>query len=360
MRKNIFKKGLIIGIFVLLIVNTVLPSTGQIIDKNIDLVGKQGVEETSIINTQGNDIDWWPMYHHDLQSTGFTTSSAPSKNNILWSEGNWEDTWFTPQRCSPVIVNNTLFIGACDTTYPLDITKNKDSNTIFKEKSPHNNPFWRNNKRLSPLLWYETYAFAFDADTGNQKWRTRLPEQHYIGGSPAVENERLYITSNYDVFGLDGNLFCLDISSGDILWNFTFYHRYTSPLAYNGNVFVLGMEIDEYPTIYAKLYCIDAITGVELYNTTLGNGEANIAPALFNNKLYISVFDEETSYVYVCCVNASNGDLLWTKELDGTWFGSSPVIYNNKVIVSSTYLTANPSGNLWCMDAENGDILWNL
>ena len=359
--KNIFIKNIVLfGTMVLLIVTSVLSVPGIRNNQNTEPLKSQiDVEKTSSAETKGDDVDWWPMFHHDLQSTGFTTSSAPSKNNVLWAVGNWENTWLSSQRCSPVIVNNTLYTAACDPAYPLDQTKNIDSNSLFKENLPRDNRFWRDNKRLSPLLWYEAYAFAFDADTGNQKWRTRLTEQHFIGGSPAVANERLYITTNYDVFGLEGNLFCLDIKSGDILWNFTLYQRYTSPLVYNDNVFVLGMEVDEYPTIYAKLYCIDAETGVELYNTTLGNGEANIAPALYNNKLYISVFDEETSYVYVCCVNASNGDLLWTKELEGTWFGSSPVVYNNFVIVSSTYITANPSGCLWCLDAESGDILWD-
>ncbi|UCH71564.1 MAG: PQQ-binding-like beta-propeller repeat protein [Thermoplasmatales archaeon] len=315
-------------------------------------------EEPITIQSMNTDIDWWSMFHHDLQSTGFTTSSAPSTNKILWAVGNWEHEWDSPQRCSPVIVNDTVYIGACDPSYPLDQTVNKNFNTISRKNSPYVNRFWRNN-RLSPLLWYETYVYAFDANTGNEKWRTYLPEQHFIGGSPAITNERLYITSNYNVFGLEGNLFCLDINSGNILWNFTLYQRYTSPLVHNGKVFILGMEIDQYPIIYAKLYCLDAINGVEIYNVTLGNGEANIAPALYNNKLYISVFDKETSYVYVCCINASNGDFLWSKELEGTWFGSSPVIYNNSVIVSSTYISANPSGSLWSLDADTGDIIWH-
>jgi outer membrane protein assembly factor BamB len=354
-------KKKIIEIFVctILIATALLPvsSPGNINQTELEKLHLINGQKTA--PTSGNEVDWWPMFHHDFQSTGCTTSSGPTTNNVLWKVGTWEYGWDCPQRCSPVIVNDTVYIGVCDPSYPLDLGKEHDDIPLNKRDASFPNRFWRDNTKVLSQMWYETYVYAFDAGSGNQKWKTRLTDQYFIGGSPAVANDRLYITSNYAVFGLKGNLFCLDVNTGDILWNFTLYQRYTSPLVYKGSVFILGMDIDQYPVIFAKLYCLDATTGVEIYNTSLGYGEANIAPALHDNKLYISVFDEETSYVYLCCVNATTGNLIWTKELEGTWFGSSPVIYNNSVLVSSTYICDNPSGSLWCLNAENGSLLWH-
>ena len=342
-------------ICILLVVTAVFSASGNSFNKH-SMADEKITQTKESSSDKGNDVDWWPMYHHDLQITGYTTASAPTNNNILWSKGSWQYSWYTPQRCSPVIVNNTVYIGACDPSYPLD--ENKDSDLKFKRYLPHTNCFWRSNDRLSELLWYEAYAFAYNAETGARKWQTRLTDQFYIGGSPAVANERLYITTNDDFFSYNGKLFCLDTNTGDILWNFSILHRYTSPIVYNGKVFVLGIKLGQYPEYFANVYCLEAETGVEIYNTTLGCGEANIAPALYNNKLYISAFDRETSYAYVCCINASNGDFFWSKELQGTWFGSSPLIYNDSVIVSSTFFQDNPSGCLWSLDTETGKTNW--
>ena len=32
-----------------------------------------------------NPIDWWPMFHHDLRHTGYSTSTASDINNLLWT-----------------------------------------------------------------------------------------------------------------------------------------------------------------------------------------------------------------------------------------------------------------------------------
>ena len=85
MKKKIF------GIFVcMLLIGTFLTVSGN------DNYNKIANKENNQITTT-DDVDWWPMFHHDLESTGYTTSSAPTTNGVLWKIGNWENGWDCPR-----------------------------------------------------------------------------------------------------------------------------------------------------------------------------------------------------------------------------------------------------------------------
>jgi outer membrane protein assembly factor BamB len=59
--------------------------------------------------TQAADTDWWPMFHHDPNHTGTSTSTAPTTNNTLWTYttgGNVES--------SPAVVGGFVYVGSDD------------------------------------------------------------------------------------------------------------------------------------------------------------------------------------------------------------------------------------------------------
>jgi len=63
------------------------------------------------------------------------------------------------------------------------------------------------------------------------RWSTNIYDQEG-GSSPLVADEFVYVGSD------DGNLYCLDASSGVILWNFTTQgYVYSSPSLYNGSIY---------------------------------------------------------------------------------------------------------------------------
>lgn len=60
----------LLGIIVcmLLIGTTALPVLGTVnLSKNLLKEQQIVVEVTSDTNTPGNDVDWWPKFHHDLK-----------------------------------------------------------------------------------------------------------------------------------------------------------------------------------------------------------------------------------------------------------------------------------------------------
>ena len=53
-----------------------------------------------------DDIDWWPMFRHDIKNSGYSTSSAPDINNVLWSYKT--DSYVVS---SPAVVDGRVYIG---------------------------------------------------------------------------------------------------------------------------------------------------------------------------------------------------------------------------------------------------------
>jgi len=51
--------------------------------------------------------DWWPMFHHDLTHSGYSTSTAPTTNQTLWNYTTEDEVW-----SSPAVVDGVVFVGS--------------------------------------------------------------------------------------------------------------------------------------------------------------------------------------------------------------------------------------------------------
>jgi outer membrane protein assembly factor BamB len=299
------------------------------------------------------------MYHHDLNLTGYSTSTAPNTNKVLWAAGSYD-----PQRSSPAVINDTIYIGVCDASYPKS-TLDSHEFGLQKNRLPLKSPFnFDKTLNENPVLerWYEAYLVCMNATTGFEKWKTRLENEHFIRGSPAVAEGKVYITSGEDMFGPFGHLYCLDASTGSILWNFTLNgEEACSPAVENGKVYASGWILGENSSKICKLFCLDAETGSEVFNTTLGIGDPVDAASIYNNRIYISVWDDNAYETFLYCVNSLNGTIYWNKTLPGNFLLSSPVIYNGKIfVISNTFdFKENLSCNIECFDAITGAPQWN-
>ena len=54
-------------------------------------------------------VDWWPMFHHDRNHTGYSTSTAPNTNHTIW-------TYTTGEAVisCPAVVDGKVYVGSCD------------------------------------------------------------------------------------------------------------------------------------------------------------------------------------------------------------------------------------------------------
>jgi outer membrane protein assembly factor BamB len=356
------KHLLVIGIIVLFIGTGVFPVTGIITD-NENIIKNQTKVESESRNSATSGGKWWPMFHHDVQLTGYTTSPSPSTNKVSWTVGSYTNEWDDPQRSAPAIVSNKLYVGAVETSFDPKIISVYPGIKLFENHFLSRISPLDSVKVISPLIWSEAMVKCVDVETGEELWETILPDKYFIRGSAAYSEGRVYITATNAYYNEYADLYCLDALTGDILWNVSMDQwDYTSQVVLNGKVYVAGMVVYEWPTSDCILYCLDAETGTEIYNSTLGSGSPVDSLAFYNDLIYISVFDRVLEKTYLYCAYASNGSVIWYKDLLGNFKGSSPVIYNDMVIVTSMFDSGGVEcdGILWCLDATTGDELWNF
>jgi len=105
------------------------------------------------------------MFHHDPTHIGYSTSSVPNTNRILWN-------YTTVILSSPAVANGMLFIGSED----------------------HN-------------------VYSLNASTGTQIWD--YTTGILVDSSPAVANGMVYVGS------FDGNVYSLNASTGALIWSYS-------------------------------------------------------------------------------------------------------------------------------------------
>jgi outer membrane protein assembly factor BamB len=204
MQGYVWKKGLIFGVIFLL-----MASNGLAVGVGTKVVNTNAIRADDSVSAGESDDTWWPMFHHDLNHTGVSSSSAPETNTLLCTG------WIIAQS-SPAVVDGKVFIGSHD---------------------------------------YKVYCL--DAKTGSELWE--FPTGYFISSSPAVVGDRVYIGS------FDGNLYCLNASTGGLIWVCVLIYTIwtSSPTVYDGRVYIGALDFE--------LHCIDASTGTQLWNFSTGD-----------------------------------------------------------------------------------------
>ena len=119
--------------------------------------------------------DSWPIYRGNQNLTGTTAVAISKAPKVAWVSKMASGT-----KSSPVIGNNSIFIGSEDgTLYCLSLTGKsvwtfKSKFTIEGAPLFHGNTVYFGN--------YEGQVFALDAKTGKQRWMLQTDGQ--ISGSP--------------------------------------------------------------------------------------------------------------------------------------------------------------------------------
>lgn len=180
----------------------------------------------------------WPMFHHDLEHTGYSTADAPDTNDILWtydtqSNGVYDYGVYS----SPAVVNKILYVGDLGINngrdgvfYALDANTGEEIWTFETEGKIYSSPAVAENKVY--FLCTDGYLYALDKD-GNGDGTTDCIWKTWIGingdkgrwdwSSPAVHDGKVYIASslqtkdeNKNIIG--GYVFCINTNNGDIEW----------------------------------------------------------------------------------------------------------------------------------------------
>jgi outer membrane protein assembly factor BamB len=161
-----------------------------------------------------------------------------------------------------------------------------------------------------------------------------FPTEDYIDSSPTVVDGRVYVGCR------DSLLYCLNAITGEQLWTYlTGEMIYTSSPAVAGGLVYVGNN-------NGQVFCLNASTGkfIWVYNT----GSAVFSsPAVSGGRVYVGSLD----YKFYC-LNATTGDEIWISDTEG-YAESSPAVANGRVYVGDS------KNKIYCFNATSGNSLWN-
>ncbi len=342
----------IIGIFVSLLLITIaaIPAIGIMNKKKIDLEEK--IPINSVI-----DIDWWNMFQHDPQLTGYSTSATPSTNHVQWVSSQYV---YTAGFCSPAIVNNKIYIGSSSFGFSydevielLECVQGKKTSSNNEYNIITNSLYKKGNSPEQDIGIF----YCINAKNGSYIWYFQT--EGFVISSPAIYDDKVYFSSVEDS-EWEGKLYCLNANTGKKIWEFSIYTSfYSNPIIVDGKLYLGSLEKNG-DVFTGKMTCFNSLNGNVIWEYTIGEDEFLYfsTPAIADGKVFfITSKQTEGEYGSIFCLNSNNGQEIWKEPAVSTL--TSPAISNGYVYFTS-YNPTNGRDILLCLDADDGMEKWRF
>jgi outer membrane protein assembly factor BamB len=203
------------------------------------------------------------------------------------------------------------------------------------------------------------YVIAMNRQTGDIVWKTRSGDEYHDGtgdgprGTPSVINGKVYS------LGGNGDLTCLDASTGSVVWQQNILQKYKgsnivwgiseSVLVDDGNVICSPGGTD------ATVVALNADSGKVVWKSRVpeqpqASYASPVVSKIGNVKQYV-IFTSKG----ICGVRAKDGEPLWGQNAssNGTANCATPLIFDNYVFSSSDYGTG---AELVELSAQGGKV----
>jgi outer membrane protein assembly factor BamB len=275
--------------------------------------------------------DDWPMYRHDLQGSGVSSSSVLGAN-LMWKFYTGSDRI----RSTPTIANGIVYIGSnANCFYALNASTGEKVWSVGVTSSMESSATVAYGIVYVGILWNQQngYVCAFNASNGATIWR--FATDSGIESSPTVLNGVVYIGSYL------GYVYALDAYTGALKWSYsTGGSTYSSPAIVNG-VLYIGSE-------NGKVFALNSNNGTLKWVRQTSSSPVYASPAVINNKVYVCSDDGG-----VFALNANNGQQIWSAYCgSGTdHTDTSPAVANGLVYV-------NARNGIYAFNATNGGQVW--
>ena len=316
----------------------------------------------------------WPMFHKDLAHSGYSESTGPLTNQILWKYQAGSGIESSPAVVDDIVYFGSLWNGQNGFVYALNATTGSKiwqyatnsgvesspsvvdgvvcigsySGQVYALNAASGSKIWSfntgNSVFPSPAVVGGTayvgsangYIYALNAANGSPLWSYQTNGS--IISSPAVVDDVVYIGSQ------DQNIYALRAHDGSQIWNFAAGDCIDSSPVVVGDIVYFGSR-DSY------VYALNASDGLQIWSFRARHGNWGSyyysTPAVANGVVYVGSYD---SYIYA--LNAANGDLIWESPTGGYIF-SSPVVAGGVVYVGSF------DGKVYALDAITGGKIWS-
>lgn len=166
-----------------------------------------------------------------------------------------------------------------------------------------------------------------------------IPNLVRIHSNPLIIGNCLIITDETnDKPG--GGIFCLNVEDLSIIWHIKTQNYVVSTPTYIKATNTVVFGSNDY-----RIYCIDLSTGNILWQYYTG-GEVKANIAYENGRCYAGSF---SGYLY--CLNVSDGSLIWRRKIGHRIF-FNPIVSDNNVLIASD------SHKFLAINKHSGNITW--
>ncbi|MGB7843505.1 MAG: PQQ-binding-like beta-propeller repeat protein [Salinimicrobium sp.] len=259
---------------------------------------------------------------------------------------------------SPVIVDNTLFIGSNDNNLYAINASSGELEWNYKTEGPINStPVVKEGKVM--FLSYDGFFYALNQKDGTLEWKFRtggesiFKVKDYYNGSFKPDFWDFYLSSavvndNSVYFGSsDSNIYALDIDTGEKKWNYKTGGSVHSSPAISGNSLVVG-------SWDSNVYCLDVTTGKEKWTLSTGKDlktyiwlGVQASASIDDGVVYIGSRDAK-----FYAVDLGTGETLWTQDdFHRSWMPSSAAIGEKSI-----YTGSSDAFSFYSIDKKTGNI----
>jgi outer membrane protein assembly factor BamB len=306
----------------------------------------------------------WPMFRHDQNHTGYTTSLAPVRNDLAWPaiKVGPDVSGATRIYPSPATVGDKVFMfstnktvyaifasnGTLNWTTVLDTTPmvDADASPAYSEGAIYigcdngnisalstvdghfiwNNTVATGYEISSPTVdldmvfvgCFDRHVYSFDKNVGSDKKSSALLDGE-VYSTPAVANGFVYVAT------MNGSVYALNETTLSTKWRYQIGVEIVSSPTVVGDTVFVGSRNN-------RLYALKAVTsnsnGEKKWDFPTG-GDVDSSPAYADGIVFVGSKDGK-----LYAINATNGQHLWNVSI-GSMGWSSPAISGGKVYVGS-------------------------
>lgn len=188
-------------------------------------------------------------------------------------------------------------------------------------------------------------VYAVNASNGNIIWNKTVRQ---CDASPYIDSDVIYVGECSGPYGEPSpfpRALALNKTNGEEVWHFTEpgdFEWIGSPLLYSDYVY--------YTTGGAGVYALNKTNGIPIWNRT-EIGYVVCSVACHNGAIFVSSYDPPGQYA----LNATTGETIWHQNYGASW-DSSPIVYDGVII----QVAVNRSIGLWStyiLNETNGGLI---
>ena len=275
----------------------------------------------------------WPMFHNDTAHLGYSESTGPLTNQILWKYQAGSGIESSPAVVDGVVYFGSLWNGQNGSVNALNATTGSKIWQYATNSGVESSP-----AVVDGVVYIGSYSgnvYALNAASGSKIWSFNTGGS--VFPSPSVVDGKVYVGS------ATGYMYALDAANGLPIWYYYTGDRIFSSPAVVGGVIYFGSDDQTF-------YALRASDGAQIWNYSTG-GFIDTSPAVINGIVY---FGSRDGYVYA--LNATNGTQIWSfRALHGnygSYYYSTPAVVNGVIYVGSY------DSYIYALNSTNGDLIW--